>query len=142
MAKIRAKNTKPEIEVRKAAHSLGFRFRIHRKDLPGNPDIVFPRLRKIILVHGCFWHRHAGCKYTYTPKSNIDFWTKKFSNNIERDNKVAQQLKNLGWEIMIIWDCEVSKTNELKKNIDSFLKKPSNSSDPGFDVIDRPELLL
>jgi DNA mismatch endonuclease (patch repair protein) len=90
MSRIQGKNTKPEILVRSMAHSLGYRFRLHRRDLPGTPDIVFPRLGKVIFVHGCFWHQHRGCRYAYKPKSNSLFWEKKFSGNRERDKRNTQ----------------------------------------------------
>jgi DNA mismatch endonuclease (patch repair protein) len=86
MSRIKDRNTKPEIIVRKALHRLGYRFRLHRKDLPGRPDIVLPKYKTVIFVHGCYWHRHKGCKYAYTPKSRVEFWERKFKENSERDS--------------------------------------------------------
>lgn len=121
MAKIRGKNTSPEIAVRKLLHSLGYRFRLHRKDLPGKPDIVLPRYKAVILVHGCFWHRHKECKYAYSPKSNVEFWQKKFDANLARDAKVEAQLLDAGWRYCIIWECEVSNLDVLREKLVAFL---------------------
>lgn len=107
MSGIKGKNTKPELLLRSALHKLGFRFRIQRKDLPGKPDIVLPKYKTIIFVHGCFWHRHPGCKYAYTPKSNIEFWTNKLEGNVIRDRLTEKALEELGWRILIVWECEV-----------------------------------
>ena len=106
MSRIRGRDTKPELVVRRIAHRLGFRFRLHRKDLPGSPDIVFPRYRAVIMVHGCFWHRHPGCKYAYTPKTRVDFWRKKFESNVVRDRQNLLTLSERGWRTMVIWECE------------------------------------
>jgi len=106
MSKIRGKNTKPEMMVRRAAHSLGLRFRLHRKDLPGSPDLVFVRLRKAVFVHGCFWHRHSDCQKAYTPKSNNEFWQQKFARNVERDVAAQAKLRAAGWDPIIVWECE------------------------------------
>lgn len=121
MAGIKGKNTKPEMLVRRLVHKMGFRFRLHRKDLPGSPDLVFPRLRKVIFVHGCFWHRHPGCKFAYTPKSNIRFWTEKLEANTRRDALALQALDALGWEVLIAWECEVSNLPALEHRVKSFL---------------------
>lgn len=107
MSGIKGKNTKPELLLRSALHKLGFRFRIQRKDLPGKPDIVLPKYKTFIFVHGCFWHRHPGCKYAYTPKSNIEFWTNKLEGNVIRDRLTEKALEEMGWRILIVWECEV-----------------------------------
>lgn len=107
MSGIKGKNTKPELLLRSALHKLGFRFRIQRKDLPGKPDIVLPKYKTIIFVHGCFWHRHPGCTYAYTPKSNIEFWTNKLEGNVIRDRLTEKALEEMGWRILIVWECEV-----------------------------------
>ena len=99
MSRIKGRNTKPELIVRRIAHGLGFRFRLHRGDLPGSPDMVFPRYRTVVFVHGCFWHRHDGCRYTYRPKSRIQFWTKKFEENVARDARNEMALRSLGWRV-------------------------------------------
>jgi DNA mismatch endonuclease (patch repair protein) len=88
------------------AHALGFRFRLHRRDLPGTPDLVFPGRRKVVFVHGCYWHRHEGCRYAYTPKSNVDFWNAKFLGNVARDAEALVELRRQGWDPLIIWECE------------------------------------
>lgn len=107
MAAVRGKHTAPEMMVRKAAHRLGLRFRLHRRDLPGRPDLVLKKWNTAIFVNGCFWHRHLGCARTTTPKSNIDFWKKKFRDNKRRDAQNYGRLSALGWTVLIIWECEV-----------------------------------
>lgn len=121
MASIRGKNTKPEMVVRKLVHGLGFRFRLHRRDLPGSPDLVFPRMRKVIFVHGCFWHRHPGCRFAYTPKSNIRFWLTKLNTNMRRDAMMQQALVEAHWEVLVVWECEVENLVTLSQKILSFL---------------------
>lgn len=105
----KSRDTKPEILVRKLLHSLGYRFRIQRKDLPGRPDIVLPRYKTAIFVNGCFWHRHEGCKLASSPSTNSDFWEKKFATNVERDARNYAALKEQGWNVLIIWECEVKE---------------------------------
>ena len=107
MSAIKSKNTKPEIAVRKLLHSMGYRFRLHRKDLPGSPDIVLPKYKTVIFVHGCFWHRHENCKYASIPKTRKEFWEKKFRENINRDNLNQANLALKGWKIIIIWECQL-----------------------------------
>lgn len=121
MAGIKGKNTKPEMVVRKLVHGMGFRFRLHRKDLPGSPDLVLPRLRRAIFVHGCFWHRHLGCRLAYMPKSNAQFWLDKLEANIRRDALALKALDALGWEVLIVWACEVSNRHALAQKLNSFL---------------------
>lgn len=121
MARIRGKSTKPELIVRRTAHQLGYRFRLHRKQLPGTPDLSFPRLRVAVFVNGCFWHRHPNCRYAYTPKSNIDFWTRKFSNNIQRDTRVKEQLESMGWRVAVIWECETADSLALRDTLSTIL---------------------
>lgn len=105
MSGIRARNTKPEIVVRSLLFKLGFRFRLHRKDLPGKPDIVLPRYRIAIFVHGCFWHQHTGCRLAKFPNSNVEFWEAKLRSNIERDRKNCNSLVAAGWRVLIVWEC-------------------------------------
>ncbi|WP_134674714.1 DNA mismatch endonuclease Vsr, partial [Pseudomonas viridiflava] len=119
MSNIRGKNTRPELVVRKFLHANGYRFRLHRKDLPGNPDIVIPKLRVCIFVHGCFWHRHEGCKYSTTPKTRIDFWNEKFKKNVDRDCKAQAELKKLGWTVITIWECQTKEEGSLLSLIES-----------------------
>lgn len=121
MSCIRSKNTKPELIVRRLTHSLGFRFRLHRRDLPGTPDLVFPRLEKIIFVHGCFWHRHRGCKYAYSPKSNKKFWKGKLDANLVRDKHSVKKLQKLGWKVLVVWECETKHHTSLRQQIFEFL---------------------
>jgi DNA mismatch endonuclease (patch repair protein) len=113
MSRIRGKDTRPEIVVRSLLHSLGYRFRLNRKDIPGKPDIVLPKYQTAIYVHGCYWHRHQGCHLAYTPKSNLDFWGKKFARNVERDLEVRESLKHTGWKQLVIWECETRNEIEL-----------------------------
>ncbi len=122
MSRIRSDNTKPELIVRSLLHRMGYRFRLHQKNLPGKPDIVLPKHKTVIFVHGCFWHRHENCKYAYIPKSRRGFWTNKFKTNIERDKKVNQQLKDLGWKVNIIWECELSDLTAVEKKLDNIFR--------------------
>ena len=119
MSRIRGKDTRPEIRVRSLLHSMGFRFRLHRRDLPGCPDIVLPKHRKIILVHGCYWHRHEGCRFAYTPKSNVQFWQTKFDQTVARDLAQNAQLRQLGWQVVIVWECETKDPIALRKRLQS-----------------------
>lgn len=105
MRSIRGRDTKPELALRKYLHSLGFRFRLHRKDLPGSPDLVLPRYKLAIFVHGCFWHRHKGCFYATTPHTRQAFWEEKFLGNVRRDNKAYMDLEHLGWRVLVVWEC-------------------------------------
>ena len=120
MSAIKSKNTKPEIKVRKVLHSMGYRFRLHSKDLPGSPDIVLPKYKTVIFVHGCFWHRHENCKYASTPKTRQEFWKAKFRENINRDKLNQENLSSKGWKIIIVWECEIKDKdfdlNRLFKN--------------------------
>jgi DNA mismatch endonuclease (patch repair protein) len=121
MARVRDKNSKPEIVVRRLAHRLGYRFRLHCRNLPGTPDLVFPRLRKIIFVHGCFWHRHRGCYRTTTPKIRKAFWADKFKDNTKRDKLKQRRLESLGWDILVVWECETFDPHRLSKRLADFL---------------------
>lgn len=127
MSKIKGKNTKPEMIVRSTCHDLGLRYRLHRKDLPGTPDLVFPKYQLCLFVHGCFWHRHPGCKYAYTPKSRLDFWLPKLAKNVERDAKALRELETAGWRVSIIWECQTKYRDALRAEI----KKMIN---PKFDI--------
>ncbi len=117
MSRIKGKNTGPEIIVRSQLHRMGFRFRLHRKDLPGRPDIVLPRYRTAVLVHGCFWHRHRNCKYAYNPKSRKEFWKKKFQGNVERDKRNLRELSSFGWRTVVIWECQTADPAKLQRLI-------------------------
>lgn len=107
MSRIRSTNTKPEVALRKALHRLGLRFRLHGTRLPGKPDIVLPKYRTAIFVHGCFWHRHEGCKVATTPKSNTAFWLDKFERNVARDAAAVVELQAAGWQVLVVWECDL-----------------------------------
>jgi DNA mismatch endonuclease, patch repair protein len=117
MSKIRAKDTKPEIIVRSLLHRLGYRFRLNRKDIPGKPDITLPKCKTVIYVHGCFWHRHEGCKLSYTPKSNTAFWEAKFQKNKERDLEIQKELLTSDWKPFVIWECELRDMERLESRL-------------------------
>lgn len=117
MSRIRAKDTLPERIVRSLLHSLGYRFRLNRKDVPGRPDIVLPKYHTAIYVHGCFWHRHRGCSLAYTPKSNLEFWSQKFGRNEKRDAEVAIELKAAGWKQVVVWECETRDVPALARRL-------------------------
>jgi DNA mismatch endonuclease (patch repair protein) len=123
MSRIRSKDTRPEIIVRSLVHGLGYRFRLHVKSLPGKPDLVFVSRRKIIFVHGCYWHMHK-CKYgSVTPKTNAEFWQNKRSGNIERDKKILSLLRKDGWQVFVVWECWLRKPDLLKKRVEGFFNK-------------------
>lgn len=117
MSRIKSKNTLPEKVVRSIIHSLGYRFRLYFPKLPGKPDITLPRLKTVVFVHGCYWHRHPGCKLAYTPKTHQEFWDKKFSSNVKRDKHIEKEIKNLGWMILTVWECELADKENLKSRL-------------------------
>jgi DNA mismatch endonuclease (patch repair protein) len=117
MSRIRGRDTAPEREVRSILHSMGCRFRLHVPRLPGRPDVVLPKHRTVVVVHGCFWHRHAKCRYAYTPKSNLAFWSAKFIENVERDRRTAIALRGLGWRVVTVWECELRKRSRLRSRL-------------------------
>jgi len=121
MSRIRGVDTKPELLVRSLLHRMGYRFRLHRRDLPGRPDIVLPKYRAVVFVHGCFWHRHRGCRYAYVPKSRKDFWKRKFARNVERDREVRHLLRKAGWKILVVWECETVDADGLASRLSSAL---------------------
>jgi len=118
MSGIRGKHTKPERLVRSHLHRAGMRFSLHRRDLPGNPDIVLSKYRTAVFVNGCFWHRHHQCRFAYQPKSNSQFWSDKISGNVERDQRNQLKLRSLGWRIYIVWECDISP-----KELDRLVRK-------------------
>ncbi len=120
MASVPQRHSTPEIAVRRLVHSMGYRYRLHRRDLPGTPDLTFISRRKVIFVHGCFWHRH-GCRLTTTPETNAEFWANKFRENQERDERVVRQLTRAGWGVLVVWQCEIKDEGELAARIRSFL---------------------
>lgn len=126
MSRIRSKNTAPELHVRRLLHRLGYRYRLHQKGLPGSPDIVFKGRRKAIFVHGCFWHQHLGCKVSHIPKSNSQYWREKLERNRERDSLNLHSLVDMGWDVLVIWECEASNSDSLSKLLCSFLGLPKS----------------
>src|SRR5215213_6713342 len=123
MSRIRNRNTRPEMKVRLLAHRMGYRYRLHRKDLPGTPDLVFPGKRKVIFVHGCFFHMH-NCRYgTVTPRTNEEFWKKKRLGNVERDKRAIGALEEKGWEVLTIWECQTKTPEVLPEILSNFLEK-------------------
>jgi DNA mismatch endonuclease, patch repair protein len=121
MARVRSKNSRPELVVRKIVFALGYRYRLHAADLPGRPDIVFRKRRKVIFVHGCFWHRHGGCALARLPKSRLDFWVPKLEGNRERDEKNKRALAREGWKVLTIWECQLNDTACLGDAVRRFL---------------------
>ena len=123
MSRVRGRDTKPEMLVRRLAHGMGYRYRLHRRDLPGSPDLVFPSRRKVIFVHGCFWHRHLepDCKLARLPKSKLDFWGPKLETNRERDERNVVLLEELGWDVLVIWECQTKNRGQLQARIREFL---------------------
>ena len=122
MSRIRGRDTTPERTVRSVLHGLGYRFRLHRRDLPGRPDIVLPRFGVVIFVHGCFWHRHPGCRYTTTPRTRACFWQQKFAQNVERDRRNVASLSKSGWRVLCVWECEMRDRDALARRLVRFLE--------------------
>lgn len=125
MSRVRATDTKPEMLVRQLVHGLGYRFRLHREGLPGRPDLVFPRHRRVIFVHGCFWHQHGGCAKASIPASNNAFWEAKLSRNVERDQENVTALCRIGWQALVIWECETRDRTVLAARVRAFLESQS-----------------
>jgi DNA mismatch endonuclease (patch repair protein) len=123
MSRIKGKNTSPEIAVRSILHRLGFRFRLNSKKLIGRPDVVLPKWRAVVFVHGCFWHRHAGCKFAYTPKSRQGFWLKKFSDNVARDKRVKRALTKMGWRVVTVWECRLADRDRLTIELNGAIRQ-------------------
>lgn len=121
MARVRSKDTAPELIVRKIVHALGYRFRLHGKDLPGRPDLVLPRHHAVIFVHGCFWHRHSDCRRASLPKSRTKFWHSKLARNSERDSIAHRQLRAAGWRVLVVWECQTKKLDRLRGRLSKFL---------------------
>ena len=121
MSRVRKADTKPEVVVRRLAHRMGYRFRLHRRDLPGTPDVVFPSRRRVIQVNGCFWHQHEGCRHSRMPRSRLDYWAPKLARNVERDAETLDALRAAGWEPMVIWECETRDQDALRDRLSGFL---------------------
>lgn len=126
MSSVRSRDTRPEVILRKALHKRGFRYRLHQRRLPGSPDLVFPRWHAVLFVHGCFWHRHEGCRRATTPSNNSEFWADKFRHNVERDARNIAALRHLGWRVGVVWECEIlpSPPVSLLDRISRFLMTP------------------
>ncbi len=129
MSRISGKDTKPEMLVRSLLHRMGFRFRLHTKDLPGKPDITLPKHKKVIFIHGCFWHGHIDCPRSKRPSTNVKFWNEKIDGNIKRDKKNIQSLENQDWKTLILWTCEIKDQKTLESKLTSFMETDSNRTD-------------
>lgn len=121
MSRIRGANTRPELIVRSLLHHMGYRYRVHVRRLPGRPDIVLPRFKSVVFVHGCFWHRHKKCSFAYSPKTNKSFWRHKFEGNVRRDRQHLRELAKLGWRVLVIWECEINDLRLLSDQLQAFL---------------------
>lgn len=133
MSRIRGKNTKPEILVRKGLHARGFRFRLHNKKLPGSPDIVLPKYGVAIMVNGCFWHGHKGCQYATKPKTNVEFWEAKIARNRHRDEVTEAHLQALGWHVIVVWECEIRHASSYTERIDDLATEILRIADTKHD---------
>ena len=122
MAAIRGKDTQPELSVRRAVHAMGLRFRLHRRDLPGTPDLLMPRWRLAVFVHGCFWHRHGGCRFATRPATRPDFWAAKFEANVVRDRLTVRRLRRKGWRVLVVWECETGSRERIQSKVRRALK--------------------
>lgn len=128
MSRIRGKDTKPEMLVRRALHRLGYRYRLHRRDLPGAPDIVFPSRKKVIFVHSCFWHGHVGCSVANVPKSRRAYWRDKFASNKKRDGSNVRQLRRAGWDVLVIWECDTKAPERMAVKAVTFLRRKAKGT--------------
>ena len=126
MRSVKSENTKPEVIVRQMLHALGYRFRLHRSDLPGKPDIVLPRHRKVIFVHGCFWHQHPNCKDAERPQSNTNYWNRKFDRNVQRDQEHMSALRESSWSVLVVWTCETRNKDQLLQMLEAFMRDDVN----------------
>ena len=124
MSRVKCKDSKAEMRVRRMVHRLGFRYRLHNKKLPGKPDMVLTRHKKVILIHGCYWHQHGVCRPLAIPENNSDFWRKKFADNLRRDRRNFEQLTELGWNVLVVWECETKDAEALGARLRAFLCSP------------------
>ena len=129
MSHIKSRDTKPELLVRRLLHHMGYRFRLHRRDLPGSPDVVLPRYKVLIYVHGCFWHRHGGCRFATTPANNAEKWQKKFQENMLRDQKNRKDSLQLGWLPIVVWECETRDLELLASRLDTLLRQQATGDE-------------
>ena len=134
----KARHTKPELAVRKLLHAMGYRFRLHRRDLPGTPDIVFPGRRKVIQVHGCFWHQHEGCRRCHVPATRESYWRPKLARNKDRDLQAEEALEGMGWQAMTIWECELSDMAKVAARLPLFLGPAGGGQIPPSWFVDSP----
>lgn len=144
MSRVRSGDTKPEWILRCGLHRLGFRYRLGNRRLPGRPDLVFPKYQAAVFVHGCYWHRHPGCKDASTPKSNVAFWTAKFAENVERDRRKERELQDLGWRVLVVWECELIEcTVETIRRVALWLEGATGDDEFRYDAsrVDRGKLL-
>jgi DNA mismatch endonuclease, patch repair protein len=125
MSRVRTKHTAPELKVRSIAHGLGYRFSLHRNDLPGKPDIVFPRFKSAVFVHGCFWHQHEGCSKSTLPTTRREFWAVKLTRNVARDLENRRELRRAGWRVMVIWECQTRREDIIVRKLRRFLQVSS-----------------
>ena len=123
MSRVKGTDTSVEIRVRQLLHSLGYRFKLHARDLPGKPDIVLPKHRSVVFVHGCFWHGHKACRRASIPQTNREFWTRKIEGNIDRDKRCVRELRESGWKVLVVWQCQTKDLTKLKKRITTFFGK-------------------
>lgn len=137
MGRVRGKDTTPEMAVRSLLHSLGFRYRLHRPDLPGKPDIVLPKYKAVVFVHGCFWHRHAGCSRASTPATRRDYWLPKFQRTIDRDKRNQAELRSAGWNVIVVWECELRDIEQLAVRLPQRIRKAPTI----YPVEDSPALV-
>ena len=138
MSHIRGKDTEPEWAVRRAVHALGFRYRLHVKTLPGKPDIVLPRHRKVIFVHGCFWHAHTCRAARHAPATHTRFWKEKFAKNVARDRQALRQLWQAGWQVLVVWECEAKDPDRLRALLSAFLAPSARAAN--YDLADQHAL--
>jgi DNA mismatch endonuclease (patch repair protein) len=124
MAAVKSTNTKPEVAVRRLLHALGYRFRLHSNDLPGRPDMVLPKYKTVVLVHGCFWHQHPDCKPAARPASNLEYWSSKLDRTVIRDRKQQAELEALGWQVVVVWECEIRDAELVTTRLQQALKTP------------------
>jgi DNA mismatch endonuclease (patch repair protein) len=132
MRRVHSTDTTPERKVRTLLHGLGYRFRLHRKDLPGKPDIVLPKRRAVVFVHGCFWHRHQDCPRASTPMSRQEYWLPKFRRTIERDIKNQEELRKSGWNVVVVWECEIRDLEKLRERMSELISKYTSNLQPSF----------
>lgn len=132
MSRVRSENTKPELKLRRALHGLKYRYRLHKRELPGKPDLVFSKYKKVIFVHGCFWHQHTGCKKAKIPVSNHEFWKNKLENNVRRDAVAIDELAKIGWAAIVVWECELKLLDEVTDRVERYLRGHRPTSAPAL----------